>query len=209
VFATAPAALASNVTGLVLAGGRGSRMGGVDKGMQPFLGEPLALHVLRRLAPQASAMLISANRNIDAYSQLAAPFGARVIADTLGDYPGPLAGIAAALRAAHTEFVLIAPCDAPFVDERLGVLLGEALDAENADIAYAATIEPGGERIAHPVFALQRASLADDLDARLASGERKVRAWYARHKAVQVPFHDDRAFYNINDLRQLAELERR
>ncbi|MDR5855027.1 molybdenum cofactor guanylyltransferase MobA [Caballeronia sp. LZ062] len=184
-------------------------MGGVDKGMQPFRGEPLALHVLRCLAPQASAMLISANRNIEAYSALAAPFGARVIVDALGDYPGPLAGIAAALRAAQTEFVLLAPCDAPFVDQRLGHMLGEALDAERADIAYAATIEPCGERIAHPVFALVRTSLADDLDARLASGERKVRAWYARHKAVQVPFHDDRAFYNINDLRQLAELERR
>ncbi|WP_236572756.1 molybdenum cofactor guanylyltransferase MobA [Burkholderia sp. 8Y] len=184
-------------------------MGGVDKGMQPFLGEPLALHVLRRVAPQASDMLISANRNVEAYARLAAPFGARVIADALGDYPGPLAGIAAALRAAQTEFVLLAPCDAPFVDERLGALLGEALDAEHADIAYAATIEPAGERIAHPVFALLRTSLADDLDTRLASGERKVRAWYAHHKAVQVPFHDDRAFYNINDLRQLAELERR
>lgn len=199
----------SSITGLVLAGGRGSRMGGVDKGMQPYRGEPLALHVLRGLQPQVGAMLVSANRNADAYAQLAAPFGARVIADALADYPGPLAGIAAGLRAAQTPFVLTAPCDAPFVDTRLGVLLAQALDAAQADIAYAATTEPSGERIAHPVFALVRAALADDLDAWLASGERKVRAWYERHKAVQVPFDDDRAFYNINDLRQLAELERR
>lgn len=184
-------------------------MGGVDKGMQAFRDEPLALHVLRRLAPQAGAMLVSANRNIEAYEQLAAPFDARVIADTLGDYPGPLAGIAVGLRAARTKFVLTAPCDAPFVDERLGLSLARTLDEAQADIAYAATTEPSGERIAHPVFALVRASLADDLDAWLASGERKVRAWYARHKAVQVPFDDDRAFYNINDLRQLAELARR
>lgn len=199
----------SDITGLVLAGGRGSRMGGVDKGMQSYRGEPLALHVLRRIAPQAGAMLVSANRSIEAYQRLAAPFDARVVADTLGDYPGPLAGIAAGLRVAQTEFVLTAPCDAPFVVERLGLLLADALDRAQADIAYAATTEPSGERVAHPVFALVRASLADDLDAWLASGERKVRAWYARHKAVQVPFDDDRAFYNINDLRQLAELERR
>ncbi|WP_370653391.1 molybdenum cofactor guanylyltransferase MobA [Caballeronia sp. Lep1P3] len=184
-------------------------MDGVDKGMQPFRGEPLALHVLRRLTPQAGAMLLSANRNADAYAKLAAPFGARVIADTLADYPGPLAGIAAALRIAQTGFLLTAPCDAPFVDEHLGARLAQALDEARADIAYAVTVEAAGERIAHPVFALMRTSLADDLDASLASGERKVRAWYARHKAVQVPFHDDRAFYNINDLRQLADLERR
>ncbi|GGD67972.1 molybdopterin-guanine dinucleotide biosynthesis protein A [Caballeronia grimmiae] len=199
----------SDITGLVLAGGRGSRMGGVDKGMQLYRDEPLALHALRRLAPQAGAMLVSANRNIEAYERLVAPFDARVITDTLSDYPGPLAGIAAGLRAAQTEFVLTAPCDAPFVDERLGLLLARALDEAQVDIAYAATTEPSGERIAHPVFALVRASLADELDAWLASGERKVRAWYARHKAVQVPFDEDRAFYNINDLRQLAELERR
>ncbi|KND61771.1 Molybdopterin-guanine dinucleotide biosynthesis protein MobA [Candidatus Burkholderia verschuerenii] len=197
----------SNLTGLLLAGGRGSRMGGVDKGIQPFRGEPLALHVLRRLAPQAGAMLISANRSIVEYERIGAAFGATVIADTLDDYPGPLAGIAAALRAAHTEFVLSAPCDAPFVDTRLAVTLMQALHDANTDIAYAATTHAGA-RIAHPVFALLRTSLADDLDAWLAAGERKVRAWYASHKAVEVPFPDDRAFYNINDLHQLAELER-
>jgi molybdenum cofactor guanylyltransferase len=203
----------SRTTGLLLAGGRGSRMGGVDKGMQPFRGEPLALHVLRRLAPQVNAMLISANRSIAEYEQMGASFGASfgatVIADTLDDYPGPLAGIAAGLRAATTEFVLSAPCDAPFVDERLGDMLMQALHDANADIAYAATTDADGARIAHPVFALLRTSLADDLDAWLAAGKRKVRAWYASHKAVEVQFRDDRAFYNINDLHQLAELERR
>jgi molybdenum cofactor guanylyltransferase len=197
-----------NITGLLLAGGRGSRMGGVDKGMQPFRGEPLALHVLRALSPQVSAMLISANRSMDDYAQLGASFGARVIADTHADFPGPLAGIAAGLRAAQTEFVLTAPCDAPFVDPTLAVTLMNALQAANTSIAYAATTE-AGERVAHPVFALLRTSLADDLDAWLAAGERKVRAWYVRHKAAEVPFADDRAFYNINDLQQLADLQRR
>jgi molybdenum cofactor guanylyltransferase len=198
----------SNITGLLLAGGRGSRMGGVDKGMQPFRGEPLALHVLRRLAPQTGAMLISANRSTDDYTQLGDAFNARVIADSHVDYPGPLAGIAAALRAAETEFVLTAPCDAPFTDPQLGAMLMQALLASKTDIAYAATTERDGERIAHPVFALLRTSLADDLDAWLDAGERKVRAWYVRHRAAEVPFADDRAFYNINDLKQLAECER-
>ncbi|WP_279629069.1 molybdenum cofactor guanylyltransferase MobA [Caballeronia ptereochthonis] len=184
-------------------------MGGIDKGMQPFRGEPLALHVMRRLAPQACAMLISANRSIQEYERLGAQFGARVIPDVRADYPGPLAGIAAALHAANTEFVLTAPCDAPFVDEHLGAALMRALDAKHADIAYAATVEASGEVMAHPVFALVRTSLADDLDAWLDAGERKVRAWYARHTAVEVQFHDERAFYNINDSQQLAELERR
>lgn len=199
----------ANVTALVLAGGRGSRMGGVDKGMQPFRGEPLALHVMRRIAPQASAVLISANRSIEDYERLGAAFGARVIADTHADYPGPLAGIAAALRAATTEFVLTAPCDAPYVDEHLGAALMHALVTHHADIAYAATVDASGEVMAHPVFALVRTSLADDLDAWLDAGERKVRAWYARHTAAEVRFHDEHAFYNINDLQQLADLHRR
>ncbi|WP_321794395.1 molybdenum cofactor guanylyltransferase MobA [Caballeronia sp. J97] len=199
----------SSVTALVLAGGRGSRMGGVDKGLQPFRGEPLALHVLRRIAPQAGALLISANRSIEDYERLGAAFGARVVTDTRADYPGPLAGIAAALRAARTEFVLTAPCDAPFVDEHIGAALMHALDAHGGDVAYAATIDASGDVMAHPVFALLRTSLAGDLDAWLDTGERKVRAWYARHKPVEVQFHDECAFYNINDLQQLAELERR
>lgn len=195
VQATLNAHSSSDVTALVLAGGRGSRMGGIDKGMQPFRGEPLALHVMRRLAPQAGAMLISANRSIDDYTCLGAPFGASVIADTRADYPGPLAGIAAALHTAATEFVLTAPCDAPFVDEHLGAALMQAVDAS-------------GDVMAHPVFALVRTALADNLDAWLNAGERKVRAWYACHKAAEVQFHEERAFYNINDLQQLAELER-
>jgi molybdenum cofactor guanylyltransferase len=198
----------SDITGVVLAGGQGSRMGGVDKGVQPLNGEPLALHVLRRLTPQTGAMLISANRSIEIYAQLGMPFQARVIIDTFADFPGPLAGISAALHAAHTRFVLTAPCDAPFVDTHLAERLAKALSAEEADIAFASVQDAAGERRQHPVFALLRASLADDLDTFIRAGERKVRAWYARHKAVEVSFADERAFYNVNDLQQLADLER-
>jgi molybdopterin-guanine dinucleotide biosynthesis protein A len=198
----------SDITGVVLAGGQGSRMGGVDKGVQPLNGEPLALHVLRRLTPQTGAMLISANRSIEIYTQIGTPFHARVITDTFADFPGPLAGIAAALQAANTAFVLTAPCDAPFIDPHLAARFAEALSVTHADIAFASVQDGAGERRQHPVFALLRTALGADLDASIRAGERKVRAWYARHKAVEVTFADERAFYNINDLQQLADLER-
>jgi molybdenum cofactor guanylyltransferase len=197
-----------DITGVVLAGGRGSRMGGIDKGLQPLNLEPLALHALRRLTPQCGAMLISANRSLEIYAQLGMPFRAKVIVDTFPDFPGPLAGISAALHAAQTEFVLFAPCDAPFIDPHLAQRLAAGLLAEQADIAIAAVTDAAGERHLHPVFALLRTSLADDLDTFIRAGERKVRAWYARHKAVEVTFPDERAFYNVNDLQQLADLER-
>jgi molybdopterin-guanine dinucleotide biosynthesis protein A len=196
------------ITGVVLAGGRGSRMGGVDKGLQPLNLEPLALHALRRLSPQCGAMLISANRSLEIYAQLGMPFRAKVVVDAFPDFPGPLAGMSAALHAAQTEFVLFAPCDAPFVDPHLADRLSEKLIADNADIAIATVTDSAGDRHLHPVFALLRTSLADDLDAFIRAGERKVRAWYARHKAVEVTFTDERAFYNVNDLQQLADLER-
>ncbi|MFM0041562.1 molybdenum cofactor guanylyltransferase MobA [Paraburkholderia sediminicola] len=197
-----------HITGLVLAGGRGMRMGGVDKGLQTLHGEPLASHVLKRLAPQTSALLISANRHPDVYTALGAPFGARVLADTLPGFPGPLAGLLAGLRAAGTAYVLSAPCDTPGLPVELAALLTQALSSNQADIATVTTADAAGHVSLHPVFALLRTSLADDLAAFLEAGERKVRAWYARHKTVEVAFTDERAFYNINSLQELADLER-
>jgi molybdenum cofactor guanylyltransferase len=200
------------ITGLLLAGGRGTRMGGVDKGLQELRGEPLALHVLKRLAPQTGALLISANRNAARYAALGAPFDATVIADTLPDFPGPLAGLLAGLRAARTAFMLSAPCDTPALPvdlaARLAGALDAALDAGHADIATVTTRNARHEVSIHPVFALMRTSLADDLASFLGAGERKVRAWYARHKTVEVAFADERAFYNVNSLQELADLER-
>jgi len=197
------------ITGLLLAGGRGMRMGGVDKGLQMLHGEPLALHVMRRLAPQTGQLLISANRHAERYVELGAPFHARVIADTLPDFPGPLAGLLAGLRAARTPFVLSAPCDTPGLPADLADRLVAALDAANGSIATVTTTDAQGETSIHPVFALVRTSLADDLEGFLQAGERKVRTWYARHRAVEVAFPDGRAFYNINSLQELADLERR
>jgi molybdenum cofactor guanylyltransferase len=196
------------ITGLVLAGGRGARMGGADKGLQTLRGEPLALHVAKRIAPQTGALLVSANRHLDAYQALAAQFGASVISDASRDFPGPLAGILAGLRAARTELVLCAPCDSPYLPLDLAERLVAALDTNRADIATATTTGADGQSSIHPVFALLRTSLADDLAAYLDRGERKVRAWYARHMTAEVGFTDERAFYNINSLQELADLER-
>jgi molybdenum cofactor guanylyltransferase len=199
------------ITGLVLAGGRGQRMGGVDKGLQILHGKPLAAHVLARLAPQVGALAISANRNRDAYTALGAPWQARVLADTLPDFPGPLAGLLAGLQAARTEWLLTAPCDSPWLPADLAERLGNAALAHSqsgADIVTATTANAEGIVSLHPVFALVRTSLADDLAAFLDAGERKVRAWYARHTAAEVAFDDERAFYNINSLQELAELDR-
>lgn len=198
----------THLTGLVLAGGRGTRMGGVDKGLQRLRGEALASHVLKRLAPQTGPLLISANRHAEAYAALGAPFGATVVADTLPGFPGPLAGLLAGLRAAGTAFVLSAPCDSPGLPADLAARLAHALQAHGADIATVVTIDDHGNASIHPVFALLRTSLADDLSAFLEAGERKVRAWYARHKTVEVAFPDEHAFYNINSLQELADLER-
>jgi len=196
------------ITGLVLAGGRGLRMGGVDKGLQTLHGEPLASHVLQRLAPQTGALVISANRHPDVYAALGAPFGATVVADSMPGFPGPLAGLLAGLRVAGTDFVLSAPCDTPNFPADLAERLAQALDAQQTDIATVTTVGADGKPSLHPVFALLRTSLADDLAAWLAAGERKVRAWYERHKTVEVVFTDERAFYNINSLQELTDLER-
>jgi molybdenum cofactor guanylyltransferase len=196
--------VASTITGLVLAGGRGMRMGGLDKGLQTLRGEALALHVLRRLAPQVGPLLISANRHQDDYTALGAPFGARVLADAdpPDTFAGPLAGLLAGLRSAATPELLCVPCDAPLLPTDLAARLSAARAAAGAPLAYA--VSPDGPQ---PVFALLSTSLLEDLAATLARGERKVRTWYAHHKAVEVNFAEGRAFYNVNSLQALAELE--
>lgn len=207
-----PAALPrAAITGLVLAGGRGQRMGGADKGLQLLHGQPLAAHVLARLAPQVGTLAISANRHRDTYTTLGAPWHAAIVADGLPDYPGPLAGLLAGLEAAEaagTPWLLSAPCDSPWLPGDLAARLAAAALAADADIATVTTSNTAGEVSLHPVFALVRTALADDLAAFLGAGERKVRAWYARHKTAEVAFADERAFYNINSLQELADLDR-
>jgi len=178
------------VTALLLAGGRATRMGGQDKGLIEVAGRPLAAHVLTAVAPQVAGLLINANRHAEAYAALGAP----VVADSLGGYLGPLAGVLAGLEAARTDLVATVPCDSPFVPGDLVARLHAGLTAAEADIAVA----HDGER-RQPVFMLLRRSLAPDLRRWLQAGGRKIDAWYADHPIADVDCSDVPAtFININ-----------
>jgi molybdopterin-guanine dinucleotide biosynthesis protein A len=189
------------VTGVVLAGGQGSRMGGVDKGLQPFRGEPMVAHVLARLAPQVSEILINANRNPEAY----ASFGHRVIADEIAGFAGPLAGFERGLAHAAHELVVTVPCDSPFLPIDLVRRLREAMMRNDAQLAVARTADQ-----AHPVFSLMRRDVRGSLLEFLGSGQRKIDRWYGELRVVEVPFDDEPdAFLNINTREELAKLEPR
>jgi len=183
----------SQITGLVLAGGRGARMGGVDKGWVVHDGEPLVATVLRRIAPQVGSVLISANRNVDAYRALA-----EVVTDAdaglaLEPFPGPLAGVLAGLQRASSDWVALAPCDAPALPADLVERLANALGSASAAYPVAAARK-------QPVFALVRCSNAPALRAFLHSGGRAMHRWFETLGAVEVPFDDASAFRNINAL---------
>lgn len=186
------------ITGLILAGGLGRRMGGRDKGLQPFRGRPMAAWAIERLAPQVDALLINANQNLEAY----AAFGHPVVPDRIAGFAGPLAGLHTGPLACETPLLVTAPCDSPFLPEDLVDKLRAALEAAGADLAVAKT----GDQ-PHPVFSLVRREVLDGLTAFLESGGRKVDAWYAALKTVEVAFADERAFANINTLEELNLLE--
>jgi molybdopterin-guanine dinucleotide biosynthesis protein A len=192
----------ADITGLVLAGGRGSRMGGVDKGLQNHHGVPLALHALRRLQPQVGAMLVNANRNLAAYEAMGVP----VWPDPLADYAGPLAGLLAGLEHCETSHLVTVPCDTPNFPHDLVARLAQALSAADAEIAMAATQE-GGATQAQPVFCLLPTSLRDSLVAYLHGGQRKIDRWTALHRCVLVPFDDPAAFANANTPAELQQLQ--
>ena len=204
---------AHDITALVLAGGRGTRMGGVDKGLQTFNGTPLALHTLLRLQMQQGGLIgevmINANRNLAAYEA----FGAPVWPDSLPDYAGPLAGFMTGLERCETPFLMTVPCDTPLFPPNLAVRLADALGRENADIAMAAAREEDGQIRTQPVFCLLRADLLESLVAFTHEGGRKIDRWTALHKTVTVPFDqpndDPRAFFNANTLAELHSLETR
>jgi molybdopterin-guanine dinucleotide biosynthesis protein A len=183
-----------SVTGLVLAGGLSTRMGGADKGLQPYRGLPLVQHTLQRLAPQVGPLLISANRELARY----AAFGIPLCQDSMGGFPGPLAGLLAGLRSCRTPWLASVPCDAPHLPDQLVARLGAAVTRSGASAAYAATLDAEGRQRPQPVFCLLQASLADDLQHHLQAGERRVRGWLERHQAVAVPFDDAEAFGNFN-----------
>lgn len=186
------------ITGLVLAGGRGSRMGGLDKGLQPFQGKPLVQHALQRLAPQVAALMVNANRNLGDYAALGLP----VWPDELADFPGPLAGLAAGLAHCHTPYLASVPCDSPHFPTDLVARLAQALAQQQAEIAMAATVENGQLRL-QPVFCLLSASLLPSLLRFVQGGQRKVERWTALHRCAHVTFDDACAFFNANTLADL------
>jgi molybdenum cofactor guanylyltransferase len=195
------------VTGVILAGGRGSRMGGVDKGLQNFRGMPMGLFTLMRLAPQVGEAMINANRNLSAYES----FGVPVWPDSIGDYAGPLAGFLTGLEHCETEYLVTVPCDTPLFPQDLVARLGEALEREDADIAMAAAREDDGQIRSQPVFSLMKRELMESLVRFTQEGGRKIDAWTARHRTVLVPFDregdDASGFSNANTLAELHQLE--
>lgn len=182
------------ITGLILAGGLGRRMGGRDKGLQPLRGKPLVAWALERLAPQVDAILINANQNLEAYTA----FGYPVLPDRIGGFAGPLAGLHTGLLAAETPLLVTAPCDSPFLPEDLVERLHRGLVERSAELAVAKT----GDQ-AHPVFSLVRREVLGSLTDFLNGGGRKIDAWYAALNVVEVPFEDETAFANINTLEEL------
>lgn len=190
----------SSITGVILAGGLGRRMGGVDKGLQELQGRPMVSWVVERLSPQVDELLINANQNIDRYSA----FGHRVVPDQIPDFAGPLAGLHAALSAASHPWVATAPCDSPFLPADLVSRLAAALQSANAEFAVARTFEQP-----HPVFCLCKREVLPHLTAYLLSGERKFERWYSTLKTVEVSFDDDAAaFENINTRDELQHFDK-
>jgi len=203
-----------DITGLVLAGGRGSRMGGVDKGLQNHLGMPLALHCLLRLQLQVGSAMVNANRNLGAYESMGVP----VWPDLQADFAGPLAGMLVGLEHCETPWLVTVPCDTPNFPLNLVERLAAAAQAEDADIAMAATREPAQETDVNaatqgqpmvqvqPVFCLLKASLLESVQAFLDSGQRKIDRWTAQHRCATVVFDDSAAFFNANTVEELRQL---
>jgi molybdenum cofactor guanylyltransferase len=178
------------VTGVILAGGRATRMGGVDKGLVPVNGRPMIAWVIDTLRPQVAEVLINANRNRDRYGE----FGSRVIDDGDSEFRGPLAGMLSGMREARTSHIAVVPCDSPLITSHLVGRLYDAVEATGSRIAAA----HDGERL-QPVCALLACDLADDLAGYLDDGERKIDRWYARHGYATVDFSDvATSFANIN-----------
>jgi molybdopterin-guanine dinucleotide biosynthesis protein A len=181
------------VSGVVLAGGQGRRMGGVDKGLQPFRGKPMVQWAIERLAPQVDEILVNANQNFHEYGK----FGYPVVRDEIGGFSGPLAGLHAGMKAARCDLVVTVPCDSPFLAPDLVSRLKQSL--KDNDLAVART----GDQ-PHPVFVLVRKRVLGNLEAFLAAGGRKIDLWYASLRFVEVAFDDEaEAFRNINTPEEL------
>jgi len=194
------------ITGLLLAGGLGTRMGHLDKGLQPLDDSTLAGVTLQRLKPQVGSVLINANRNLSIYEQ----FGHPVLQDDIPGHAGPLAGMHAGLQHCKTPYLLSVPCDTPGFPEDLAQRLAFAMKLAAADLAFAVTGDSSSPEL-HPVFCLMKTSLLPSLDAYLRAGGRKVAGWLLQQPHAQAHFADQAAFMNINtpqDLQAFTSLHR-
>lgn len=188
------------ITGVILAGGQGRRMGSVDKGLVELRGQPMVAHVIERFGPQVDELIINANQNAERY----AAFGYPVFPDDIGGFAGPLAGLHAALARAQHPLVATAPCDSPFLPADLVERLYRGLTQADAELAVARTFDQP-----HPVFCLCRRDVLAHLDEFLAGGGRKIDFWYATLKVVEVQFDDEEdAFRNINTRDELDDVGR-
>ena len=190
-----------DISGVILAGGMGRRMGGIDKGLRNFKQAPLALHALMRLSSQVGNVMINANRNIGVYEG----FGVHVVCDVQADYAGPLAGMQSALNETTVPFLVTVPCDVPLFPLDLVKKLSEPF--EN-DVGLMLTVAATNGR-SHPVFCMMRSELLPSMEEFLRKGGRKIDAWYADIPHQAVEFSDETAFHNVNTLDELKELEKK
>ena len=194
---------ANDITGLILAGGLSTRMGGRDKGLQLLEWRPMITHIIERLQPQVGPLLINANLNQEAYELFSLP----IIADVISNFVGPLAGLHAGLSHCTTPYLLSVPCDCPFFPTDLARRLSDALMSSGADVAYAVMINQN-QTEHHPVFCLLKRDVMVGLGEYLSEGGRKVLTWMSSQAHVQVVFDDHSAFLNINtpdDLKTINE----
>jgi molybdopterin-guanine dinucleotide biosynthesis protein A len=194
---------AEQITGLILAGGRAQRMGGIDKGLIPFHQKPLIEATIQRLKTQVGFILINANRNITKY----AVYGYPVIMDETPDFSGPLAGFLMGLKNCKTPYLLTTPCDSPLFPEDLSAKLANELEHNNLDLVYASSKEADGKVWAQPVFCLMRSNLHDSLSSFLSKGDLKIDRWFKELNSGTVIFDNAQAFANANTPEELQSLE--
>lgn len=190
----------NGITGVILAGGRATRMGGHDKGLIDLADRAMIEYVIEAISPQVNEVLINANRSRDTYEN----YGLRVIEDTTGDYAGPLAGIAAGLEAATTDLIVTVPCDGPWVPKDLVSRLQRKLQESSSKICVA----HDGRRM-QPVFALFRKEALPEIHSYLNGGDRKLQLWMNQQNPAIADFSDHpEAFINVNTPEEKARVEK-
>ena len=192
-----------DITGLILAGGRAQRMGGIDKGLIPFHNKPLIESAIAKLKPQVQMIVINANRNITKY----AGYGYPVIMDETPDFSGPLAGFSVGLKACKTPYLLTSPCDSPLLPNNLAELLSTEMERGDFQLVYASSKEADDKVWAQPVFCLMHANLQDSLTSFLLKGDLKIDRWFKELRSSTVIFNDPQVFANVNTPEELKSLE--